>query len=178
MALLALQFAEAQNPEGIAALGLNLKGFLFQLTTFVLLLLVLKRWVFPRLVATLEKRREVLERSLVQARQTEEALQSAESKASELLRKARLQADAALEDAKKQTEAIISKAEAVAVERSERILKESESQLEQQSIKLREQLRNELAELVVLTTEKVIERKLDDKNDRALIESSLKEMAR
>lgn len=178
MAKLLPQLAQTQNPEGISALGLNLKGFIFQLITFVLLLLILKRWVFPRLVATLEKRREVLEQSLVHARQTEEALHSAETRAAGLLKKAREQADAALADAKRQTEAIIAKAETAAVERSDRILKESESLLKQQTAGLREELRSELAELVVLTTEKVIEKKLDDKSDRVLIEHSLKELAK
>ena len=91
------QFAEASgSANGISAFNLNLKSFLFQLTTFMIVLLVIRRWVLPKIVETLEKRRETLERSLAQARQTEEMLAIAEVKAAELIAKARAQADESL----------------------------------------------------------------------------------
>ena len=64
MDTLAPKFAES---SGISSLGINLKGFLFQLITFVIVLLILRRYVFPKLVATLEARRSALEQSLAQA---------------------------------------------------------------------------------------------------------------
>lgn len=172
------QFAQAESSGGISALGLNLKSFIFQLITFVIMLLILRRWVFPRLVATLEKRRETLEQSLVHARQTQEVLASAELKAVEILKKARQQADAALDDAKKQAEQTIASSELAAEQRVARILKEAEAQLEQERQKLRLELRSELVDLAILTTEKVIRQKLDEESDRHLIEASIKELAR
>jgi len=70
------QFASSSS-SGISSLGVNLKAFIFQLVTFLLVLLILRRWVFPKLVATLESRRDALERSLLQAKETEEALKAA-----------------------------------------------------------------------------------------------------
>lgn len=179
MSYLLPQFAATTEPEGgISALGLNLKGFLFQLLTFVLVLLVLRRWVFPKLVATLEKRRETLEQSLVQARQTQEALQSAETKAAAILRAARQQADAALADARAQAEELIAAGEKAAEERAKRVAEQAEAKMEQDRQRLREELRVELAEIVAVATEKVIARKLNEKDDRALIERSLKGIMR
>lgn len=175
---LTAQFAEAHGGGGISALGLNLKAFIFQLISFVLLLLILRRWVFPKLVATLEKRREMLEKSLADATQTRKALSDAQSQVSAMLRDARLQADSALSDAKKQAESLIKKAEGESDLRAQRIISEAQAQLERQKQQLRDELRGELAALVTLTTEKVIKRKLDEKADRALIENSLKELSR
>ena len=62
------QFAQASDSaSGIGAFNINLKSFVFQLITFVIVLLVFKRWVLPPLLKTLEDRRQTLERSLTQA---------------------------------------------------------------------------------------------------------------
>jgi F-type H+-transporting ATPase subunit b len=172
---LPLQFAQSSS-GGISSLGINLKSFIFQLITFLIVLLILRRWVFPKLVATLEARRKTLEESLVQARQTEETLHQAETKAGEILKQARTQADAALAEAGSKAEEIIAKGEAAAAERAARIIKEAEARLGQERERLHSELRKELAGLVAIAIEKVLAKKLDEREDRALIERSLKEI--
>lgn len=178
MGLALTQFGETSGSGGISSLGVNLKSFIFQLVTFLIVLLILRRWVFPKLVETLEARRKTLEESLVQARLTEETLQKAESQAAEILQKARAQADGALAEAQSKAEEIISQGETAAAERAARIIKEAEDHLGQERDRLHEQLRGELAGLVAATTEKVLRRKLNERQDRELIERSLKELSR
>lgn len=168
------QFAASSG--GIGSLGINLKAFVFQLITFLIVLLILKRWVFPKLVATLEARRKTLEESLEQAKATQLALEKAEEKAEEILHKAREQADTSLADAREQAKAIISKAEGAADTQASRIVKEAEQHLEQERARLRTELKNELTDLVIATTEKVLRTKLNDKEDAKLIEQSIKEI--
>jgi len=172
----ATQFAAESSSSGISSLGVNLKSFIFQLITFLIVLLILRRWVFPKLVATLEERRKTLEESLNQARLTEETLQKAESKAGEILQAARAQADAALAEAHTKAEEIIAKGESAASERGARIIAEAEERLGQERERLHHELRGELAELVASTTEKVLRQKLNEREDRKLIEQSLKEL--
>ncbi|MEK7095748.1 MAG: F0F1 ATP synthase subunit B [Patescibacteria group bacterium] len=173
-----VQFAEASEPaSGIGAFNINLKSFLFQLTTFVIVLLVLKRWVLPPLMTTMEKRRETLEKSLEQAKATQEALAQAETRAEEIIAKARVAADEALAEGRKTIEGMIVNAEATAAERAALIIKDAEARLGQERQRLRTELRAELAELVAAATEKIIRQKLDKQADRILIEQSLKELA-
>lgn len=169
------QFA-TNSSGGISSLGINLKSFLFQLVTFIIVLLILRRWVFPKLVATLEARRATLEESLTQAKLTQETLQKAEASANQILHKAREQADSALADAKAQAKDVIAQAEAAAAVQSGRVLKEAEAQLAQDRNKLRAELKNELADLVILTTEKVLKTKLNAREDAKLVEQSIKEL--
>lgn len=172
-----IQFAEASGPSsGIGAFNINLKSFLFQLVTFVLVLLILKRWVLPPLIATMDKRRLALEKSLEQAKQTEEALSRAEVKAEEIIAQARVHADEALAQARKSAEGVIVSAEAAAAERSALIIKDAESRLAQERTKLREELKAELADLVADATEVILRHKLDESSDRKLIEQALKEI--
>lgn len=172
-----LQFADSSS-SGIGSLGLNLKSFLFQLITFLIVLLILRRWVFPKLVETLEARRKTLEESLIQAKQTQEALDKAEAKAADILHKAREQADSALADAKEQAKEVVAQAEATAQQQAKRVLEENQAQLAQQHEQLHRQLKNELTDLVVATTEKVLRTKLNAKEDAKLVERSIKELVK
>lgn len=168
----------ASDSSGIPALGINLKSFIFQLITFLIVLLILRRWVFPKLVETLEARRKTLEESLTQAKQTEEALARAEQKAADILHKARQQADAALADAKEQAKATIAQAEADAEAKASRIIKDSQARIDQEREKLRGDLKSELVGLVTAATQRVLRTKLTPKEDLQLIEKSVKEISR
>jgi F-type H+-transporting ATPase subunit b len=172
---LPIQFADS---SGLGAFNVNLKDFVIQLITFVLVLLVLRKWVVPKLVATMEQRRQTLEDSLKQAKQTEEALTKAEAKADEILAGARQQADEALAEAKKAAAGHIAEAETKAAERAALIVRDAETRLGEEREKLRHELRQELAVLVADATEKVIDEKLDAKRDMSLIERALKGVGR
>lgn len=172
------KFAEAsQSSSGIGAFNINLKSFIFQLITFVIVLLIFKRWVLPPLLKTLEDRRATLEKSLTQAQETQEALARAEVKAEEILARARAQADEALAEAKKSGETVVASAETAAEQRAALIIKEAEARLATERTKLRQELKAELAELVANATEVILRQKLDEKTDRKLIEQSLREIA-
>jgi F-type H+-transporting ATPase subunit b len=170
------QFGEANSSSGISSLGLNLKAFVFQLITFLIVLLILRRWVFPKLVSTLEERRSVLEQSLEQARQTEENLQKANVGAAKILQEARAEADNALADAQARAKEIVANAEKSGEQSAGRIVKEAEENLAQQREQLRTELKDELADLVVATTEKIINKRLSSQDDLQLIHSSLKDI--
>ena len=174
-----IQFAETSEPaSGLGAFNINLKSFLFQLATFVIVLLVLRRWVFPKLAATIEARRQTLEESLVKAKETEEALARAEEKAGQIIKTAREQADHALADAKAQVKEIIAKAGVAADIQAKRLIDEAQERLSHEHIKLQEQLRAELTDMVIVTTEKVLRQKVNEREDRRLIEAAVKELAR
>jgi F-type H+-transporting ATPase subunit b len=176
---LPIQFAQASDSgsSGLGAFNLNVKGFLFQLVTFLLVLLILRKLIVPKLVETIDKRRETLEQSLEHARQTEEALAQAETRAEDILTRARAQADEALAEAKDAGAGIVAQAETAAGERAGLIVKEAEARLGEEREKLRTELRAELADLVADATEKIIHEKLDPKRDMSLIERAIKGIA-
>ncbi len=165
------------SDSGLSAFNINLKDFVFQLITFVIVLLILRKWVVPKVVQTMNERQATLEKSLKQAKQTEEVLAAAEKKAEDILAMARAQADTALSEAKKTATGVISTAEEAAAKRASLIIKEAEEHLSQERDKLRKELRAELADLVADATEKIIEAKLDAKADMSLIERAIKAVA-
>ena len=174
---LAPKFAESSS-SGISSLGINLKAFIFQLLTFLIVMLILGKFVYPKLVATLEARRRTLEEGLAQAKASEEALAKAEERAEEILAKARATADTSIAEAKQTAETVIASAEDAAAERAKLIVQEAEAHLEQERAKLREQLRGELADLVATATEKIVREKLTSEKDKSLIKRAVAEVAR
>ncbi len=171
------QFAAESSSGGLGAFHVNVKTFLFQLITFVIILAMLRRWVLPKLVATMDERQKTLEKSLTDAKKTEEALANAQTKSEEILAKAREAADQSIADAKKAARDVIAQAETAAGTRAALIVKEAEARLDQERDKLRQELRKELAQLVAIATEKIIDEKMDDKQDMTLIERVIKGVA-
>lgn len=168
-------FAETESPSGgLGAFGLDLQLFIAQLVTFVVVLVVLAKFVFPKLSATLEKRRQALEESLIQAKQTEETLAKAQDKATELIKKARQEADIALKEAEARAREVILSAEQAGAERAERVIADARKQLEIEKQALRDELKTELASLVASATQTIIGEKIDAEKDRRLIERALK----
>ena len=167
-----------QSGSGLGAFGINLKSFLFQLITFLLVVIILRRYVFPSLIGTLEKRRATLERSLVQAKKTEEALVSAEAKVESLIKAARGDADKTIAEAGRKAQEIVAAAEGRGAEKAARIVKTAEEQLAQERDKLRSELKAELVDLVATATEKVISEKMTGSADLEIIRRSIKELSR
>ena len=173
------QFATSNDStSGIGAFNVNLKSFIFQLITFLIVLYVFKRWILPPITKTIEDRRHTLEKSLTQAKQTEETLAKAETRSEEILSKARAQADEALAEAKKAGAGVVADAENAAATRAGLIIKEAEARLSEERDKLRQELRKEMAELVADATEKLIDEKLDRKRDMSLIERAIRGVSR
>ncbi len=169
-------FAESEVPKsGIGAFGVDLQLFLAQLVTFVIVLLVLKKFVFPKLSQTLENRRQALEESLENAKKTEAALNNAQAKAEELIKQARVEANDFLKQADTQAQEVIAIAEAKSVKRAEQIMQTAKDQIEIERQKLKSELRQELAGLVAEASGLVLSEKLTSESDKRLIEKALKE---
>jgi F-type H+-transporting ATPase subunit b len=158
---------------GIAALGLNLQSFLFQLITFVIVLVVLRQFVFKKLVKTLDERRIAVESSLKHAEETEVKLKKSEETIAGLLADGRKQADDIVAAAHKEAVQMVEEAESKAVKRAEHIVAEAKSQMDVEVAKVRESLKTETAKLVAAATEQIIKEKLDPTKDAALIADAL-----
>jgi F-type H+-transporting ATPase subunit b len=169
------QFADSSTASsGIGAFNINLKSFIFQFVTFLLVLYVFKRWILPPILKTLDERRQTLEDSLTNAQQTEETLHKTEARVAEALQAARAQADSALADAQAEAKKIIAEGEQKGEESAERIRKDAEAFLAQQGERLRQELKAELVGLVAETTARVIEQKLTPEEDMKLIQDAVK----
>lgn len=167
--------AAAESAGGLGALGLNLQSFVFQLITFVIVLLILRKYVFGRLVSTLEARRTAVEDSLKNAAASAEELKKMEAHIAEMMKEARVQADDIVAIAHKESAVMVEEAENKARKKADHIVAEARSQLDQDVAKARQAIRKETITLVAAATERLLGEKIDADRDNALIERALKE---
>ena len=165
----------AASSGGLGALGINLQAFLFQLITFVLVLILLRKFVYGKLIDTLEARRKAVVDSLQAAEQSAKDLEKTEEKVAALLDEARNEARGIVEIAHKESGAMIEDAETKAGKKAEHIIASAEARMEQEVASARKALRSETAQLVAIATEKVLGVKVDAKTDAKLIETAIKE---
>lgn len=172
--------AQAADSAGSASvtqlLGIDWKLFLAQLFNFVIVLLILWKWVFGPLGKKLQERSDKIEKSLTEAKEIEEKLKSVEQYRNEEAEKARHQANDIIVKAQKAAEqakqGIMDEARASA----ERIVEQARKQIENEKNRAMSEIREEAANMIVSATEKIIREKLDPKKDAELIKESLKEV--
>jgi F-type H+-transporting ATPase subunit b len=165
----------SEEAGGLSSLGLNVKAFLFQLITFVLVLVLLRKYVYSKLVDTLEERRTAVIDSLDQAKKAAEDLEKAEANVEALLVEARQEAADIVATAHKEAVVMVETAEEKSRKKAEHLVSEARAQLEQDVLKARDELKRETKTLVALATERIIGLKLTSTGDEALIEQAIKE---
>lgn len=171
------QFAaegHAEEATGIAALGINGKAFLVQLITFLLVYLVLKRWVFKPVVGYLDEREKTIERGVKLTSELANQKDELDREAIEIRRAARKEADQIVSDAHAQSAAMVKEAEEAAAVKAAAIMTDAEKKIVEERSRMRRSLEKEVVDLVIEATEKVAHQKLDAKKDSALIDSALK----
>lgn len=170
-----IQFGAEQAVGGLGALGINLQGFLFQLITFVLVLLLLNKLVYKKLISTLETRRQAVIDSLDNAKKAAQALEKTNERTEELMVIARKEAADIVVLAKKGAARAVEEAEIKASKKADHILEQAEARIDSDIAQAKYELQAEMVDLVARATEKVIQQKIDPKIDAALIKSALKE---
>ena len=165
----------AEAAGGLGALGINLQGFLFQLITFVMVLLLLRKFVYGKLVDTLEARRTAVIDSLDKAKKAAAELEQTNEKTAELMKEARKEAADIIALAQKEAAKAVEEAEIKASKKADHLLEQAEARIHNDLAAARLSLQSEMVGLVAAATEKVIDKKLDLKSDAKLIKDALRE---
>jgi F-type H+-transporting ATPase subunit b len=149
---------------------------IWTLLAFGVTLWVLGKFVFPRVQDALDKRQKAIEDSI-------EASERAKAEADELLREYRER----LQEARKQAEEIVARSRRAAEEaeresleaareQREELLAQTRSDIEAETRRAIQEIRNEVADLTVLATEKVTRKALSGDDQRRLVEEALAEL--
>jgi F-type H+-transporting ATPase subunit b len=175
--LLIVASTEEASAGLFEALGLNGKLLIEQGLAFLILVVLLAKFVYPALVKAIDSRRDQIEAGMQEAKQAQEALVVAESKVADLLAEARKEADDIIARTQQEANSMVADAEEKAKTRAEQIVSDARAQLETDIAKARRALKEETIQLVALATEKVVGEKLDERKDAGLIKEALQEKA-
>ncbi|MDQ6720305.1 MAG: F0F1 ATP synthase subunit B [Candidatus Dormibacteraeota bacterium] len=148
-----------------------------ELITFLVMLAILARYVYPEVVKRAETRQRLIADQLKEAEKAragaEANLKEAEAKLSEARKTAQSVIDAAGKSAEQLRQELKQKAE----DEAKRLLEAARKEIEVEREQAIQSVRKEVAGLVVSATEKVIGETLDAGKHRQLIERAIAEVA-
>lgn len=143
--------------EALASLGIDWKLLLSQVVNFLILLFVLKRYLYGPVVKMLSDRREKVTKSMEDVKAAEEKLATAQMESKKILDKAVNEADSIAKAAKKSAQDEASKILADASEKAQKVSQNAKISAEREKDQIVEKAKKNLAELVTIATEKIIE---------------------
>ncbi len=146
-----------------------------ELITFLAMLAILSRWVYPEIVRLAEARQRQIANLLKEAEKSradaEAQLKDAETK----LNEARRTAQSVIDAANKSGEQLRSELRQKAEEEAKRLTETARKEINAERERAVQSVRAEVAGLVVVATEKVIGETLDEQKHKQLIDRAIAE---
>ena len=149
---------------------------IWTLLVFGVSMFLLARYVFPLIRANLDKRQKAIEDSIDTAERTRQEADEILAEYRERLKEARVQAEEIVGRARRTAEDAERDATVAARERREQLLEQTRHDIEAETRRAIGQIRDEVAALTVLATEKVTRKTLTADDQRRLVEEALGEL--
>jgi len=132
-----------------------------QAIVFALLVLFTMKFVWPPIAAALDERASKIADGLAAADKAKAELASANKRVEDELAKSRNETAQRLADAERRAQAMIEEAKARATEEGNKIVAAAKAEAEQQSVKARETLREQVAALAVKGAEQILRKEVN-----------------
>jgi F-type H+-transporting ATPase subunit b len=140
----------------------NINGTLVaQAIVFALLVLFTMKFVWPPIAAALDDRASKIAAGLAAADKAKSELSSANQRVEAELAKSRTETTARLADAERRGQVLVEEAKAKATEEGNKIIAAAKVEAEQQTVKAREALREQVAALAVKGAEQILRKEVN-----------------
>ena len=143
---------------------------------FLLLVYLLKKFAWNRIIGALESREQQIAQDKLQAQQAREAAEKIKSELDEKLAQIADEAAKKMAEAVKMGETQKEQLLAAAKEQSERLIEQAKAQIEAEKNKALSDVRGEIARVSVLAASKVIEQQLNEDSAKAVVDRVLAEV--
>lgn len=157
--------------------GFDLKIFLSQVISFVIVALVLRQFAYKPILNVLAERRKKIEEGLLNAEKIKQQLAEAEVRHAEILAKANAQAQKMIDDARESAAHVGERKQQEAIAAAEQIIAKAQEASAIEREKVMAELKRELGRLVVDTTTKVTGKVLTSEDQRRLQDEASRQLA-
>src|SRR3954453_3033405 len=166
----------AKDSGGSFLVSPNLGLMIWTLLVFGFTMYVLSKVAFPRIQEALDKRANLIRESIDEAEKTRDEASKILEEYRARLKEAREQADEIIARARKTAETTTAEAAEQGRDKREELLAAARRDIEAETRRSLERIRKEVADLTVLTTEKVTRKSLDSEDQKRLIDEALAEV--
>jgi F-type H+-transporting ATPase subunit b len=154
----------------------NVGLMIWTLLAFGITLWILWKLAFPRIGEALDRRQKAIEESIDTAERTKVEADELLREYRERLKEAREQADEIVARARKAGDNLESESKADALRQREELMEQTKRDIQQETNRAIQEIRNEVADLTVLATEKVTRKTPTDDDQRRLVDEALGEL--
>ena len=148
-----------------------------ELITFLVMMAVLARWVYPEIVRLAEARQRLIAEQLTEAERSRAEAEGRLKEAEATMAEARKTAQSVIEGATKSGDQLRQELKQKAEEEAKRLTAAARKEIDAERERAIQAVRNEVASLVVAATEKVIGETIDAGKHRQLIDRAIAEVA-
>ena len=142
---------------------------------FVLLLVLLKKFAWKPILDAVDERNESIDNALKAADKAKEEMAALNADNERILIEARKERDLLLKEAREIKENIITEAKEIAVSEADKIIISAKEQINNDKMKAITELKNQVAELSIEMTEKILKSELSDAvKQKELVSKALK----
>jgi F-type H+-transporting ATPase subunit b len=154
----------------IETFHLDIKLLIAQIINFAIVFIILYFFALKPLMRVMQDRTKKIEKSIDDAKKIEEKLTSSEEDYNKKMALAKKEANTIINKAGEQAEA--KKKEIIKKAREEvgQIINKEKIEMQAEKARTLKEIKSEVADLVVASVEKVLEKKVDSKEDKKLIE--------
>jgi F-type H+-transporting ATPase subunit b len=157
--------------------GIEPVFLIMQLVSFGILAFVLYRFMIKPVLATVDERNAKIASGLKHAEETQARLAAAQQESAALIKKSQVEASRIIDDARKSAKDFVDKQTLEATAKTTDMLAKAQQAIELEHKKMLADARTEIARLVVITTERVLAKKLTDADRAAYNDSATRELA-
>jgi F-type H+-transporting ATPase subunit b len=156
---------------------MNINLTLFgQMVSFAVFVWFTMKFVWTPIVKALEERKGKIADGLAAAERGHHAKELAQQKAAESIHEAKSQAAEIVSLAQKRAAEIVEDAKVDARGEGERILTAAKAEIDQESNRVKEQLREQVAQLALAAAEKILQKEIDAAKHKDLLDSVAKQI--
>ena len=150
--------------------------YIWTILTFLVLLALLAKFAWGPLLEALEKRQDVIRKSLDDARLAREELAQVKTEAQRLLAEARTEAQDIVSRTRSDAARFADEMKVKARADADALVKRAERDIEMQVSRAMENIRRETVELSVAIASKILRRDISREDNERLMQDTLKEM--
>ncbi len=164
------------NPSVVGMFGLDWKSFIAQLVNFSIVLFVLWRYVFKPVTNGLTARTEKIEQSLADVEKINEDKETFDLWKKNEMNNVRQEAAAIIAQTKSESEELRNILSEKTKAEQNRIISQAQATIEIEKNKAIQEIKGEIATMVVHATQVILNEKLDPQKDKELIKQALRKV--
>jgi F-type H+-transporting ATPase subunit b len=150
--------------------------YIWTIATFLILLWLLAKFAWRPLLAALEQRQETIRKSLDDAQQAKQDLERLNAESRKILAEARVQAEHILSQTRTDASRLRDELKEKAQSEAAGVIRNAERQIEMETQRALQQIRNEAVDISVAIASKVLERNVTKEDNERLIEETFKQI--